>query len=320
MMSLLNLAGAVRPQSCPSTQEIARDLAREGAPEGTVVIAGTQTAGRGRGERTWHSPPGLGLWMSFVLRPRVDAAAWPALTALTALAAAEAIEGLHPAAPAGAGARRPPAAARAPGPPAAAGGAAGAEGTASRWSCAIKWPNDLFGHHGKLAGILAETAGNAVVLGLGLNLAQRADDFPPELRERASSLRLEGFDPVPTAETAADAVNERLTAAYRAFQNGDRDFLREGLRARFLLRGARVSVAWPGGGAEGIAVDLGPTGELILETAAGRHALVAGEVAAWSRGHSRGETTDEVSALRPRRGPGLGQPARSGRRSDPPPA
>jgi BirA family biotin operon repressor/biotin-[acetyl-CoA-carboxylase] ligase len=196
--------------------------------------------------------------MSFVLRPRGDAADWPALTALTALATAEAIEGLRPAAPE-------------------------AKDASLHWSCAIKWPNDLYGQYGKLAGILAETTGNAVVVGLGLNLAQQPEDFPPELRERASSLRREGFDPVPTAESAAGAVNERLTAAYRAFQNGDRGFLREGLRARFLLRGARVRVAWPGGGAEGIAVDLGPAGELILETAAGRRAVVAGEVAAWSR-------------------------------------
>jgi BirA family biotin operon repressor/biotin-[acetyl-CoA-carboxylase] ligase len=262
MSLLLDLDRATRLDACPSTQEIVRRLAREGAPEGTVVTAGAQTAGRGRGERSWHSPPGLGLWMSFVLRPRVDAADWPALTALTALATAEAVEGLHPAAP--------------------------ARDTALCWSCAIKWPNDLYGHHGKLAGILAETAGNAVVVGLGLNLAQRAEDFPPELRERASSLRFEGFDPVPTAEIAAGAVNERLTPAYRAFQNGDRDFLREGLRARFLLRGARVRVAWPGGGAEGTAVDLGPAGELILETAEGRRTLVAGEVAAWSHLGVRG--------------------------------
>jgi BirA family biotin operon repressor/biotin-[acetyl-CoA-carboxylase] ligase len=270
MTPLLDFAGAVHPESCPSTQEIARRLAREGASEGTVVIAGTQTAGRGCGERSWHSPPGLGLWMSFVLRPRVDAADWPALTALTALAAAEALEGLLPATPAGI-------------PPLGA-GAAAAKGDMPHWSCEIKWPNDLYGHYGKLAGILAETVGNAVVVGLGLNLAQRAEDFPPALRERASSLRLEGFDPVPTAETAADAVNERLTAAYRSFQNESRDFLREGLLARFLLRGAQVRVAWPGGGAEGTAVDLGPAGELILETAGGRRALVAGEVASWSRG------------------------------------
>ena len=248
-----------------------------------VVIAGTQAAGRGRGERSWVSPPGLGLWMSFVLRPRVDAADWPALTAVTALAAAEAIERLHSAAQAWAGACRPPTAMGGPGPPVADAGAAAAKSSASHWLCAIKWPNDLYGRHGKLAGILAETAGNAVVVGLGLNLAQRAEDFPPELRERASSLGLEGFDPVPSAEITAGAVNERLTATYCAFQNGDRDFLREGLRARFLLRGARVRVAWPGGGAEGTAVDVGSAGELILRTAEGPCALVAGEVAAWSR-------------------------------------
>lgn len=251
MTPLLDLAGAIRLKSCSSTQEIARRLALDGASEGTVVIAGAQTAGRGRSERSWHSPPGLGLWMSFLLRPRVGSADWPALTALTALATAEAIEGLHPPAP--------------------------------LWSCAIKWPNDLYGLRGKLAGILAETAGSAVVIGLGLNLGQLVEDFPPDLRERASSLRREGFEPVPSAESAARAVNDRLTAGYRAFQNDDRAFLREGLRQRFFLRDAHVCLAWPGGGAEGVAVDLGPAGELILQTAEGPSAFVAGEVAEWSR-------------------------------------
>ncbi len=123
---------------------------------------------------------------------------------------------------------------------------------------------------------------------MGLNLAQRASDFPPELRERASSLRLEGFDPLPTAEDAAAAVNERLTAAYRAFQNGRREFLREGLRARFLLWDAWVRVVWPGGSAEGTATDLGPAGELILETPEGPQTLVTGDVAAWDRKGSPG--------------------------------
>lgn len=290
MSLLLNLDRAVRVASCPSTQEIVRGLARDGAPEGAVAVVEEQTSGRGRGDRSWHSPAGLGLWMSFLLRPRVDSADWPALTALTALAVAEAIEGLA-AAPAGKEA--------APGDP----GAARADGAGdrlpggsatpfpqvgSRWTCGIKWPNDVYGLRGKLAGVLAETAGSAVLVGLGLNLAQRASDFPPELRERASSLRLEGFDPLPTAEDAAAAVNERLTAAYRAFQNGRREFLREGLRARFLLWDAWVRVVWPGGSAEGTATDLGPAGELILETPEGPQTLVTGDVAAWDRKGSPG--------------------------------
>jgi BirA family transcriptional regulator, biotin operon repressor / biotin---[acetyl-CoA-carboxylase] ligase len=281
MTLLLDLAGAVRLDSCRSTQEIVRGLARDGAPEGAVVMADAQVAGRGRGERSWHSPPGLGLWMSFLLRPRVDPADWPALTALTALATAEAIEGLHPAGSAPTGVPgAPTAGAVVPSPDSPA----AARDPRPRWCGAIKWPNDLYGSRGKLAGVLAETAGPAVVIGLGLNLGQRAADFPPDLRKRASSLHLEGFEPVPSAESAARAVNDRLTAAYRAFQNGDRAFLREGLRARFFLRNARVRLAWPGGGAEGVAIDVGPAGELILQTAEGRSAFVAGEVAEWSRG------------------------------------
>jgi BirA family biotin operon repressor/biotin-[acetyl-CoA-carboxylase] ligase len=260
---LLDLAQAHRLETVPSTQDVARRLAQEGAPEGTVVIAVTQTAGRGREDRAWHSPPGLGLWMSFLLRPRIDRADWPALTAVVALGAAEALESL---ASLGAPTVAP-----------------GDKAPAPRWDCAVKWPNDLFGARGKLGGILAETAGAAVIVGLGLNLGQEAREFPPEVRNRASSLRLEGFAPVPAADSAARALNERLTGAYRAFQNGDRAFLQAGLRERFFLRDARVRVAWPGGGVEGTARDVGPAGEMILDTPEGRRLLVAGEVAGWVR-------------------------------------
>jgi BirA family biotin operon repressor/biotin-[acetyl-CoA-carboxylase] ligase len=232
--------------ACSSTQDLCRALAESGAGEGTAVRALEQMAGRGRGERSWHSPPGRGLWMSFLLRPSFEPAAWPALTGLTALSAAGALEAFAP----------------------------------RSWHCAIKWPNDLQGDLGKLGGILAETAGNAVVIGLGINLSQRATDFAPEIRSRASSLLLEGFDPVPDPADLAQRFNEVLTAAYGRFSAGDRGFLREGLRDRFYLRGARVRIARAGLPAEGVARDIGSLGELVLETPSGVRTVMSGEVQA----------------------------------------
>ncbi len=232
--------------SCPSTQDLCRALVLEGAPEGTAVRALEQTAGRGRGERTWHSPPGAGLWMSFILRPRIEGSDWPALTAVVALSAAEALEDL-------------------------------AEAGAPGWKSSIKWPNDLYGRGGKLGGILAEAAGDAVVIGIGVNLAQSAGDFPAGLSGRASSLRLEGFDPVPGADALARALDRRLARRYRRFQEGDREDLRAGLRARFQLRNALVRVEGPGWSVEGKAVDVGDRGELILQTAEGRRSVLSGE-------------------------------------------
>lgn len=232
------------------------------------MAAWEQSAGRGRNERSWHSPPGLGLWMSFILRPVVEVAAWPALTALTALSAAEAADDLL----------------RAAGGPA-------------RFRALVKWPNDVWGAHGKLAGILAETAGGGLVVGLGLNLGQTVEDFPAPLRTTASSLRMEGaVEPLPPVP-AAMAFNERLTGNYRRYQSDDRSFLRERLRDRFLLAGARVRVGWRGPDApdeavllaEGIAVDIGPAGELVLEEGGRSLVVSSGEVLGWEHA-DRGRT------------------------------
>jgi BirA family transcriptional regulator, biotin operon repressor / biotin---[acetyl-CoA-carboxylase] ligase len=247
--------------SCTSTQDLCRAQALQGAPEGTAVTALEQTAGRGRGERKWYSAAGQGLWISFVLRPSVDSAEWPALTALTALALAEAVESLPGAAAAAPQSSFP----SAPGP----------------WRAAIKWPNDLRGRRGKLAGILAEAVGDAVVVGLGLNLGQAEGSFPPELYGKASSLRLEGFEPVPGPEEMARRLNDHLTRHYLRFQNGRREALAQGLKDRFFLRDSEVEVDCAGNRIRGRVSDLGPRGELILLTAEGERVIFSGEVVSY---------------------------------------
>jgi BirA family transcriptional regulator, biotin operon repressor / biotin---[acetyl-CoA-carboxylase] ligase len=262
---LLDLERFPTFSSCASTQDLCRALAEQGAPEGTTVSAWEQTAGRGRGEHRWHSPGGMGLLLSFVLRPRLEQAAWPALTALTSLALAEALEEL-------------------PGHPSVQGGVQeGRSAAALPWIAGIKWPNDLYGTQGKLAGVLAETAGSGLVVGLGVNLLQGLDDFPPELQGRASSLRQEGFDPVPDAREAARHLNQSLTRHYRLIQEGRSDLLRSGLLERFYLRGADVRVESAGNPIEGMAVDIGPSGELILLTDQGRRSIFGGVVTSYRR-------------------------------------
>lgn len=136
-----------------STNTRARELAAAGAPHGTVVTAAEQTAGRGRQGRSWTAPPGAALLYSAVLRPLEPRHSL--LPLAVPLAVCEVAERLRP----------------------------GIE-------CKVKWPNDVHLEGRKLAGILIEARPQDgwAVLGVGLNLTIRPDDFPPELRDRATSL------------------------------------------------------------------------------------------------------------------------------------
>ena len=140
--------------SVPSTMDVAAALASEGAAHGVVVVAEEQTAGRGRRGSTWSSPPGAGLYFSFIARP-ADAAT---LSLLTLAAGVGVREGIA----------------------AASGLAAG-----------LKWPNDLTVGRRKLAGILAEglaigTGNQAIVIGVGVNVQPAA--YPPDVAARATSI------------------------------------------------------------------------------------------------------------------------------------
>ncbi|HOJ78715.1 MAG TPA: biotin--[acetyl-CoA-carboxylase] ligase [Bacillota bacterium] len=144
-----------------STNNWGKILAAEGAPEGTVVIAERQTKGRGRMGRNWASEAGLGLWFSIIIRPQISAAALPVITILTAVSMAKAIM------------------------------------AATGIQVEVKWPNDLTYQSKKLAGILAELNGemdrvNYLIIGIGLNINHLSANFPDELRERATSLRMVG--------------------------------------------------------------------------------------------------------------------------------
>lgn len=157
-----------------STNLRAKELAGEGAPNGTIVTADAQSAGRGRQGRTWTAPPGGGLLLSVILRPFHAGLEFAPLA--TAVAVAETCEALAPV------------------------------------ECMVKWPNDIWIDGRKVAGILFEgqighdrDEGSWLVAGIGLNAALRVEDLPFDLRETAATLGLA------TATEALAPLLERLS-------------------------------------------------------------------------------------------------------------
>jgi BirA family biotin operon repressor/biotin-[acetyl-CoA-carboxylase] ligase len=229
-----------------STQHVARELARADAPEGTIVIAERQTAGRGRLGREWHSPAGLNLYCSIVLRPRLAPAAVPqiALVAGAAVAAAVAEEG---------GPR--------PG---------------------IKWPNDVLLGGRKVAGILTEMESEMervhhAIVGIGVNLNAPAAAFPRALRTKATSLLVATGRRVDRA-----AFTGRLLAAiearYGRFLSSGFSSVRAEWESFSSLTGAEVRIAGPEGEIAGRVLGLDDDGALRLAGPRGVVRVVAGEV------------------------------------------
>ena len=142
-----------------STNDLAKALARENAPEGTVVVAAEQTAGRGRMGRSFHAPAGLGLYFSLILRPECPPEQLLHLTCAAAVAACSSVE------------------------------------SCAGFRPQIKWTNDLVVDGHKLGGILTELSVSSktglvewAVIGIGINCGHKKEDFPPELQETATSL------------------------------------------------------------------------------------------------------------------------------------
>jgi BirA family transcriptional regulator, biotin operon repressor / biotin---[acetyl-CoA-carboxylase] ligase len=211
-----------------STNERARALATDGAPHGTVVTADAQTAGRGRQGRTWTAAPGEALLLSIVVRDL--APRHTVLPMVAALAVCEAAEAVAPV------------------------------------RCEIKWPNDVWVERRKLSGILVEArpAAGWAIVGIGLNTG--VSEFPAELREIATTLRLDG----------PDEALVPLLAAFERWEGAEVADVLAAWRTRDALDGSPVR--W-GEDGEGTARGVDETGSLLVETAAG--ALVtlgAGEV------------------------------------------
>ncbi|MBD8868705.1 biotin--[acetyl-CoA-carboxylase] ligase [Nocardioides donggukensis] len=226
-----------------STNAVVAERARAGGPDGLVVVAEHQTAGRGRLDRTWQAPAGTALTFSMLLRPDLPAARWPWIPLWTGYAVHTVL------------------APRLPG-------------------LGLKWPNDVLVESRKLAGILLERVetptGPAAVVGVGLNVAQTRDELPvPE----ATSLALElgGAGGAPDRTELLAALVGSLTE-HRPLLTRPAD-LRRAYADVCRTVGSAVRVELPGGGTlTGRAVDVDADGGLVVEGPTGREAVRAGDV------------------------------------------
>lgn len=248
----------LRYDALPSTNTEAASQAVRGAPEGLCIVAREQTRGRGRQERVWASPPDAGLYFSIVLRPRLNAATWPLITLMAALAVRDALQ------------------------------------DACALQTDIKWPNDILSKGRKLCGILAETVetkqGRACILGIGINLNERA--YPPELGAHATSVE---------GATGKAADRERVLAALvkqlahryaqlHAPAIGQSEIIRDWSANSSYAEGRRVRVHLATEIFDGTTRGLEPDGALRVETATGETRIVrAGDV------HALRETTGDES-------------------------
>jgi BirA family biotin operon repressor/biotin-[acetyl-CoA-carboxylase] ligase len=235
----------VAHEELASTSDLAKALADEGADHGTVVVAETQTAGRGRRGRAWVSPPRKNVYFSVVLRPELPPPRATELTLVASLAICDALR--------------------------QAGVDAG-----------IKWPNDVLARGRKIAGILTELAAEPdrvhwVVLGVGVNVNASRDDFPPELRDEATSILLERGEPAPRALFTAACLTA-LEDWLDAHDERGFDAIRHAWRERSVTLGREVMVRAEGRELTGVAEDLDEQGALLVRTSAGVERVFAGDV------------------------------------------
>ncbi|MDD7148580.1 MAG: biotin--[acetyl-CoA-carboxylase] ligase [Lachnospiraceae bacterium] len=231
-----------------STNQQAKRLAEDGAPHGTLVVADMQTAGKGRRGRSWQQKPGEAIAMSIILRP--DFA--PEYASMLTLAAADSV-------------------------------AKGIE-KVTGMSPMIKWPNDVIVNRRKVCGILTEMGMNLedgsidyVVVGIGINVNQT--EFPEEIRQIATSLRLEGGSGIQRSGLIAEVMRifERdyeLLAEHKCLSG-----ILEEYNARLINKDAAVKVLDPKGEFTGISLGINERGELLVKKEDGTVTEVyAGEV------------------------------------------
>lgn len=236
--------------SVGSTNEVAKEWAREGAPDGGVFIAEEQGAGKGRLGRAWFSPAGKGLWFSVVMRPRINPADVPQITMVAAVAVARAVY------------------------------------KETGLTAGIKWPNDLLvggGRRRKLCGILTEMNAdmdrvNYAVLGVGLNVNVTREDVPRELRDIVASVAMETGKKINRVKL--------LQAVLRELDHWYQEWLARGFKPVLeqwkdwnVTLGRRVKVTTLKEVVEGRAEDVDENGSLVVRLdSGGLKRFMAGEV------------------------------------------
>lgn len=252
---LLGQGGRIHSfQQVDSTNNVAKKLIRKMETDserpnldGLVVVAESQTGGRGRLERSFFSPEGKGIWFSLVLCPPFAPQEAPKCTLLAAVAVTEAMYefGLQP---------------------------------------GIKWPNDIVYEGKKLVGILTEASCDIdrikhIILGIGINANIKAEEFPEDLREKATSMEIIKGEPVPRVKF--------LQAVLRSLEHWYKIAVKEGFAPVFeawrkysVTLGQEVRVIGVRDGEEfpGRAVDIDDYGALLVETEAGMKTVMAGDV------------------------------------------
>jgi BirA family biotin operon repressor/biotin-[acetyl-CoA-carboxylase] ligase len=235
----------VHQETIDSTNRLAAELARQGADEGTVVLAEQQTAGRGRLGRSWVSPSRLNLYASIVLRPAMPPLEVPRLTLVAGIAVAEAIAATVP------------------------------------LRAEIKWPNDVLLGGRKVAGVLTELEAETervrfVIVGIGVNLNAARSDFPPELQSKATSLLLASGAPVDRAAFAGRLLGA-LDGLYATFLRGGFAALRPRYEELHCLTGRRVTIEGKPPVA-GTVRGIDDSGALLVESAGTVQRVISGEV------------------------------------------
>jgi BirA family transcriptional regulator, biotin operon repressor / biotin---[acetyl-CoA-carboxylase] ligase len=231
-----------------STNARAMELARQGALEGTLVLAEVQTAGRGRLGRRWLSPPAKSLLFSLILRPSLPSQAASQVTLVLALAVAEILRDKY--------------------------------GLAAE----IKWPNDVLIGGRKICGILVEMEGQLdrldfMVAGIGLNTGQEDSDWPAELKGLATSLKMENGQAPDRAELLKDFLGE-AGRLYQRLLNQEFPQLLQEWQAFSCMTGRQVRALGPGGREIlGMAIGLDPDGALQVRLDNGIiERIIAGDV------------------------------------------
>jgi len=230
-----------------STNENAKEWAREGAPDGAVYLAEEQGVGKGRLGRGWFSPRGRGLWFSVVVRPQINPADVPQITLVAAIAVATAINeqtGLIP---------------------------------------GIKWPNDLLAGKGKLCGILTEMNADMeriqyIVIGIGLNVNISLDDIPQELQGVITSIAMETGKEINRVQLL-QTILRQMDYWYQIWISSGFHVILEKWKQWNVTLGQRVQVSTLKEVVEGVAEDVDETGALVVRLNDGNcKRFLAGEV------------------------------------------
>ncbi len=233
-------------QEIDSTNNYAKHLAAQGYPEGTLVIAERQTAGRGRRGRQWHSEPGQGIFMSLILRPALPVRELSRITMFIALAIVETLNEI---------------------------------GIKS----GIKWPNDVLINGRKIAGILTEAVTDMdsieyVVIGIGLNVNMLSQDFPEEFRAVATSVRVETGRLIPRVELLRGLLLN-LENSYEQLTAGGFSEILEKVRNLSLVIGHDIQIDNVNGITAGRAIDIDNNGFLMVRDSRGNiHHVMSGEI------------------------------------------